>query len=104
MSTTETVVVVAFWQTTEASLDAVLAHIAELQPQALAEPGCLGYEVFRSAKDPAHLVLIEHYRDGAALDAHLGSPHYQDLVVGRIRPLLTDRRVEILQPRDTSPP
>ncbi|WP_197379857.1 putative quinol monooxygenase [Mycolicibacterium mengxianglii] len=100
MSTAETVVVVAHWQTTEASVDTVLAHLAELQPKSLAEPGCLGYEVFRQIEERASLVLIEHYRDDTALDAHLNSSHYQDLVVGRIRPLLTDRRVEFLRPRD----
>ncbi|MBI3215008.1 MAG: antibiotic biosynthesis monooxygenase [Mycobacterium sp.] len=100
MSAAETVVVVAHWQTTEDALDAVLAHLAELAPRALAEPGCLGYEQFRSLHDPTSLVLIEHYRDGSALDEHLSSPHYQEIVVGRIRPLLSDRRVEILRPRN----
>jgi quinol monooxygenase YgiN len=46
--------------------------------------------------------LIEHYRDDDALEAHLSSPHYQEIVAGRIRPLLTDRRVEILRPRDAT--
>jgi quinol monooxygenase YgiN len=102
MSATEPVVVIAHWQTTEASLDTVLAHVAVLQPQSLAEPGCLGYEVLRSVDEPTNLVLIEHYRDGTALDAHLSSQHYQELVVERIRPLLTDRRVEFLRPRETT--
>jgi quinol monooxygenase YgiN len=92
------IVVVAHWQTTADSLDTVLEHVAHLRPQALGEPGCLGYEVFQSAEEPTAIVLIERYRDRAALDAHLNSAHYQDLVVQRIRPLLTDRRVEFLHP------
>ena len=92
------VVVVAHWQTTADSLDTVLGHLAALRPQALAEPGCLGYEAFQSNDDPTAIVLIERYRDQAALDAHLSSAHYQDLVVERIRPLLTDRHVEFLHP------
>ena len=102
MSAAETVVVVANWQTTDASLDTVLGHLAELQPKSLAEPGSLGYEVLRSLEERTSLVLVEHYRDEAALDAHLNSSHYQDLVVGRIRPLLTDRRVEFLRPREAT--
>jgi quinol monooxygenase YgiN len=98
MSQTEPVVVVAHWQTTAEALDTVLASIAELQPQSLAEPGCLGYEAFQSLQDETSLVLIERYRDDAALEAHAGSPHYQGIVVERVRPLLTDRRVEILRP------
>ena len=102
MSTSEPVVVVAHWQTTEAARPTVLAQIADLRPQSLAEPGCLGYEAFQSIGDPTALVLIEHYRDQAALEAHQSSPHYQDLVVGHVRPLLVDRRVELLSPRDAT--
>ncbi|KAA0075801.1 antibiotic biosynthesis monooxygenase [Mycolicibacterium sp. P9-64] len=102
MSTDEPVVVIAHWQTTKVSLNAVLDHITVLGPQSLAEPGCLGYDVFHSVDDPTSLLLIEHYRDGAALDAHLSSPHYQELAVGHIRPMLTDRHVELLRP--VSPP
>lgn len=95
-----TVVVVAHWRTTEADLPQVLEYAAAARPLSLAEPGCLGYEILQDTEDPTHVVLVEHYRDSAALDAHLESSHYQDLVVGRIRPLLADRAVELLQPRD----
>lgn len=98
----EPVVVVAHWQTTEAALDTVLAHVAELRPQALAEPGCLGYATFQSVDDPTGLVLIERYRDRSALNAHVNSAHYQKLVVEYIRPLLTDRQVEILRPHEAT--
>jgi quinol monooxygenase YgiN len=100
MGTSEPVVVVAHWQTTKAALDTVLAGIAAIRPQSLGEPGCLGYEAFQSLTDETSLVLIEHYRDDVAFEAHLSSQPYQDIVVDQIRPLLTDRRVEILRPRD----
>lgn len=99
MGSTDPVVVVAHWQTTEAQLGTVLAHIGALEPQSLAEPGCLGYRAFQSVDDPTHLLLVEHYRDATALEAHLASRHYQELAVQRVRPLLTDRHVELLQPR-----
>ena len=102
MGTHEPVVVVAHWQTTEAALHTVLADIAALRPRSLGEPGCVGYEAFQSVSEETRLVLIEHYRDDDALEAHLSSPHYQEIVAGRIRPLLTDRRVEILRPRDAT--
>jgi quinol monooxygenase YgiN len=90
------IVIVAHWQTTTEDLETVLTLVAELAPRSKAEPGCVGYETLQDADDPTHLVLIERYLDRAALDAHLGSPHYQELVVGGIRPLLTDRRVSAL--------
>lgn len=100
MTSAHGVVVVAHWRTTEASLPDVLAYAAEARLASLAESGCHSYEILRDTIDPNHLVLIEHYRDETALDEHLDSPHYRELVVRRIRPLLADRTVEFLQARD----
>ena len=98
MTETDVVVVVARWQTTVNHIDEVRTLLADVVPPSRAEPGCLGYETFQVADEPATVVLIEHYRDAAAMDAHRNSAHFQDIVVGRILPLLTDRRVEILTP------
>ena len=38
--------------------------------EALQEPGCEQFEIFRSAIEPDKLVLLERWRDQAALDAH----------------------------------
>jgi quinol monooxygenase YgiN len=89
------IVVVARWETTDDALSEVLVHIAALRPRSLAEPGCLGYEVLQSIDQPNSLILIETYRDFAALDAHRDSVHYRELVIGRILPLLSDRAVAI---------
>jgi quinol monooxygenase YgiN len=35
------------------------------------EPGCEQFEVFQSAVNPDRLVLLEHWKDQAALDAHM---------------------------------
>lgn len=95
---TKPIVVVARWETSPEALATVLALVAEVSPRSLAEPGCLGYEVLQGLDQPTTLVLIERYVDRAALDAHVHSPHYQELVAGKIRPLLTGRQVEIVQP------
>lgn len=95
------VVVVARWQVSADRLGDVLAHVAELRERSLAEPGCLGYEVFRAVDAPASVLLLERYRDDAALEAHRQSAHYQALVVQRILPLLAARQVDILRPRDS---
>lgn len=94
------VVVVAHWVLPEDEVDAVLEMVETLRAQSLSEPGCIGYEVCRSVTDPATLVLIEQYADDTAQRAHLDSAHYREIVVERIRPLLVDRRVAILQPRE----
>jgi quinol monooxygenase YgiN len=38
--------------------------------EVMTEPGCLQFEVFRSALDPDKLVLLELWEDEAALEAH----------------------------------
>jgi|SRR5690348_7558419 len=94
------IVVIAHWHVSADSLTEVLSIVAELAPRSLAEPGCVGYEIFQSVSAPTELTLVERYTDRAALDAHTTSPHYQELVAQRIRPLLTDRQVHIVEPVD----
>jgi quinol monooxygenase YgiN len=103
-----TVVVVASWTTSQESIDEVLALIGELVAQSRAEPGCLGYDVYQVVDEPSTgaseatgnrtVVLIETYCDADAQAAHRDSTHFQELVLGRIVPLLIDRRVELLTP------
>lgn len=42
-----------------------------------AEPGCLGYELNVSSEKPGSFLFYEKFADQAALDAHVGSPHFQ---------------------------
>ncbi|XXY45942.1 putative quinol monooxygenase [Sorangium sp. So ce269] len=96
MSSLEPIVVVARWKTTADSLGGVLALVAELRERSLGEPGCLAYDVLQSVDEPGALVLLERYRDDAALEEHRRTSHYREILVERILPLLTDRRVELL--------
>ena len=42
----------------------------------LAEPGVLRFDVIQDEADPAHVVLVEVYRDAEASAAHKLTPHY----------------------------
>jgi (4S)-4-hydroxy-5-phosphonooxypentane-2,3-dione isomerase len=42
----------------------------------LAEPGVLRFDVIQDQADPAHVVLVEVYRDAEASAAHKLTPHY----------------------------
>ena len=42
----------------------------------LAEPGVLRFDVIQDDENPAHVVLVEVYRDPAASAAHKETPHY----------------------------
>jgi autoinducer 2-degrading protein len=51
----------------------------------LAEPGVLRFDVIQDEADPAHVVLVEVYRDADASAAHKLTPHYaawRDAVAG----------------------
>jgi quinol monooxygenase YgiN len=43
------------------------------------EPGCIEYELHRSTEDSTKFAMIETWKDRAALDAHLQTPHIQAL-------------------------
>ncbi|MBP0589495.1 antibiotic biosynthesis monooxygenase [Paraburkholderia sp. LEh10] len=91
------IVVVARWRVAQERVADVLQLVGVLREKSLTEPGCLGYEAFRSTDDPSVILLIERYRDSAAIDEHRNSPHYQQLVVDRIIPMLSARQVELLR-------
>lgn len=59
------------------------------------EPGNLLYIGHQDPKDPTHFLFYEQYADQAALDAHVASSHYKQLVAGQIVPLLTERTVTV---------
>jgi quinol monooxygenase YgiN len=40
-----------------------------------AEPGCVGYRLHRSTKDPELFLFYETFADDAALDTHRAAPH-----------------------------
>ena len=58
------------------------------------EPGCLQFDVVQDPKDPTRFVMLEVYRDDAAIKAHQDSQYFKDFrpVVGD---LIADRKVEI---------
>lgn len=62
-----------------------------------AEPGNLIYTAHQDPKNPAQFFIYEQYADQTALEAHRNSPHYQDLVVKQIGPLLAERAVTFYQ-------
>jgi autoinducer 2-degrading protein len=42
----------------------------------LGEPGVIRFDVIQDQADPAHVVLVEVYRDDDAAAAHKQTPHY----------------------------
>ena len=64
-----------------AFLDATLANARA----SVEEPGVLRFDVIQDEADPAHVVLVEVYRDTAGAAAHKETAHYatwRDTVAG----------------------
>jgi quinol monooxygenase YgiN len=51
----------------------LVALLAEAERTTAAQDGCLGYVVAAAIADPNHYVVVEEWRDRAALEAHYAS-------------------------------
>jgi autoinducer 2-degrading protein len=71
------------------------AMVAQAQRCLANEPGCLQFDVVQDPKSPTRFVMLEVYKDDAAIKAHQDSQHFKDFrpVVGD---LVADRKIEIL--------
>jgi len=57
-------------------VDDFLAATMPNAQSSLTEPGVLRFDVIQDAADPAHVVLVEVYRDAEAAAAHKETAHY----------------------------
>jgi quinol monooxygenase YgiN len=79
------------------------------QDSARSEAGCLYYAFAETLDDPGHFVVVQRWRDRAALDAHYRSPAfsaYQEQVAEllvRDSELSLHTAAESLQPRPAVP-
>jgi quinol monooxygenase YgiN len=85
--------------------DEVAAGIAASQAVRLtrAEPGCLAYDVLRDADFPDRFVAYESWRDLAALQDHLATPHFAAVGTALAGLLAAAPAVRILTPLENSP-
>lgn len=76
--------------------DKVLAYLQEMKPLVQQfEPGCFLYCISRSVENPDLFTLYEHYVDQAAQEAHRETPHFKQIIEGKIMPLLERREREL---------
>jgi quinol monooxygenase YgiN len=96
MSASE-VAIVVHYQAQPGRGNEVAALLARHTAATRAEPGCLDFVALRSSEDPDAFVLYERYASADAFEAHQASPHFEDIAVARIRPLLSDRTLRFCQ-------
>jgi quinol monooxygenase YgiN len=56
----------------------VKAAMQALVEPSCSEPGCIRYELYRDLGKEGDLVLLECWRDQAALDEHIAKPYLKD--------------------------
>lgn len=62
----------------EGKMDEAVAMIKTLVAEVAKEEGTLIYKFCKDAKKPNTLVVMEAYKDKAALQAHSSTPHFQE--------------------------
>jgi len=70
--------VVARIQARPETVDAVRDVLVGLIPPTRRETGCILYELLQNEAEPTDFTFVETWTDGAALDAHLRTPHFLD--------------------------
>jgi quinol monooxygenase YgiN len=61
---------------------------------ARSEPGNLAFDAYRSFRDPNAYVLLERYASRDALAAHRATPHFHEIVIEQLVPLLAERTID----------
>ncbi|WP_406347841.1 antibiotic biosynthesis monooxygenase [Streptomyces sp. NBC_00144] len=92
-------VVVARYRTRPGEEAPVLSLLDTMAAASREEPGNLGYRVHQGTEDPRAIVLYEEYATEADFTAHCATPHFQEIVLGRVVPLLESRDVLRCTPR-----
>jgi len=79
--------VIHFTADTKEIADQAIERAVERCKQASREPGCLQFEVFRSALQPERYVLLEHWESKEALAVHAsaGTPPRPTPGITRVR-------------------
>lgn len=90
--------VFATWRVKEGQVENVLSLLKEVHDQSIKEEGNLFYKIHQSKEDANTIVLFEGYNNEAAVAAHRNSVHFQDLVLGKIVPLLDTREIVLTMP------
>jgi quinol monooxygenase YgiN len=86
--------VIARYAIASGNEEAVLALLPKLAEASRAEPGNVSFVAYRRLDGDRDIVLLERYASRDAFATHRESPHFKDLVLGQIAPLLDSRVVE----------
>ena len=64
----------------EGQKDAYIAHMSEMIRLTKEEDGCIAYDLYESIDGSGEIVMVELWESKEALDAHIQSDHFKELV------------------------
>ena len=92
-----TYAVVARYVCDPADAEEVRSVLLTMRDHTRSEPANRAYVVHEEVDVPGAFVLYEQYDDRTGFDAHTASRHFLEHIIGRVRPLLTDRTVHFAE-------
>lgn len=93
--------VVATYTVTPGSENEVLANLRNLAAASRTEEGNLRYEFFQGVEDPNKIVILESYRTADDFQHHRETPHFKEIAIKAIIPLLQSRSVSTYDSRNS---
>jgi len=85
--------VFATWKVKEGEIENVLNLLKLVHNESIKESGNLFYTIHQSTSDQNTLVLFEGYTNEDAVTEHRNSSYFQEVVLGKIVPLLEKREI-----------
>ena len=95
--------VIARYTISAGKQDKVLELLPTLAEASRSEPGNIAFVAYRQLDDSRKIVLLERYASREAFAAHRETPHFKDLVLKQLVPLLDIREIESYDVGDESP-
>ncbi len=92
--------VFATWKVKDGQIENVLNLLKTVQEQTIKEKGNLFYKIHQSNSDLNTVVLFEGYTNESTVIEHRDSAYFQDIVLGKIVPLLEKREIVLTTPME----
>jgi quinol monooxygenase YgiN len=85
--------VFATWKVKEGQVENVLSILKTVHDESIKEKENLFYKIHQANSDANTIILYEGYSNEAAVAEHRNASYFQELVLGKIVPLLENREI-----------
>ncbi len=92
--------VFATWKVKEGQVDNVLNLLKTVHDESIKEEDNLFYKIHQGNSDTNTIILFEGYTNEKAIEDHRNSAYFQEIVLGKIVPLLDNREIILTTPVD----